>query len=94
VETTCIRRDHETTFFQIQEWISAAVLWEYKKKFNLSIPILVDESGSVAKAYKVWGHHVTFFINREWKIVGKAFVEKDWTSASMRNLIQHLLEQK
>jgi peroxiredoxin len=68
-------------------------LLDYKNKFNISSPILIDENGSVAKAYRVWGHHETFFINREGKIVGKTFAEKDWTSASMRNLIQHLLRE-
>ncbi len=69
-------------------------LWEYKKKSNISIPILIDENGSVAKAYKVWGHHETFFINRAGKIVGKTFAEKDWTSPAMTDLIRYLLEQK
>ncbi len=69
-------------------------LQEYKKKFDISMPILIDEYGSVAKAYKVRGHHETFFINREGKIVGKTFAEKDWTSPAMKNLIQYLLAQK
>jgi peroxiredoxin len=66
-------------------------LLKYKEKFNLSVPILIDKDGSVAKAYRIRGHHETFFINREGKIVGKTFAEKDWTSPSMKNLIQYLL---
>jgi peroxiredoxin len=58
------------------------------------MPILIDENGSVVKAYKVWGHHETFFINRKGKIVAKTFAEKDWTSPAMKNLIQYLLAQK
>jgi peroxiredoxin len=69
-------------------------LLEYKNKFNISVPILVDKSGLVAKAYKVRGHHETFFIDREGRIVGKTFAEKDWTSPEMKNLIHYLLEQK
>jgi peroxiredoxin len=69
-------------------------LLDYKNKFNISIPILIDKKGSVAKAYKVRGHHETFFINREGKIVGKTFAEKDWVSTDMRNLINYLLVQK
>jgi len=68
-------------------------LLKYKKKFNISVPILIDEDGSVAKAYKVWGHHETFFINRKDKIVGKTFAEKDWTSPSMKNFIHYLLRE-
>jgi peroxiredoxin len=68
-------------------------LLKYKEKFNLSVPILIDENGSVAKAYRIRGHHETFFIDRRGKIVGKTYTEKDWTSASMKNLIQYLLKE-
>jgi peroxiredoxin len=68
-------------------------LLEYKKKFNISMPILIDEDGSVAKAYRIRGHHETFFIDRKGKIVGKTYAEKDWTSPSMRNLIHYLLRE-
>jgi peroxiredoxin len=68
-------------------------LLEYKKKFGISMPILIDEDGSVAKTYGIRGHHETFFINRKGKIVGKTFAEKDWTSPSMKNLIHHLLRE-
>ncbi len=69
-------------------------LLEYKNKFNISVPILIDINGSVAKAYRIRGHHETFFINRQGKIVGKTFAEKDWISPAMKNLIQYLLGQK
>ncbi len=69
-------------------------LREYKKRFNISMPILIDPKGSVARAYKVRGHHETFFIDPEGKIVGKTYAEKDWTSPAMRRLIDYLLRQK
>jgi peroxiredoxin len=69
-------------------------LSEYKKKFNISVPILIDKNGSVAKAYKVRGHHETIFIDREGRIIAKTFAQRDWTSKEMRNLIYYLLEQK
>lgn len=68
-------------------------LSEYKRKYRISVPILIDEKGLVAKAYKVRGHHETFFINRQGKIIGKAYAEKDWTSPAMTNLIHYLLVQ-
>ena len=64
----------------------------YRNKFNISLPILIDNRAQVANAYGVWSHPETFFINREGKIVGKTFGGKDWTSENMRNLIQYLLE--
>jgi len=66
-------------------------LTKYKNKFKVSSPILLDERAQVANAFGVWSHPETFFINRQGRIVGKAFGGKDWTSTDMRNLIQHLL---
>ena len=65
----------------------------FKNEFDVSSQILIDKKGAVAKAYKIFGHHETFFINREGKIVGRTFAERDWASESMRKLIQYLLAQ-
>jgi len=54
---------------------------------------MIDD-GQVADAYGVWSHPETFFINREGKIVGRVLKEMDWTSKSVRNLIQSLLGGK
>jgi hypothetical protein len=66
---------------------------KYKNEFKISTPIMID-GGKVADAYGVWSHPETFFINREGKIVGRVLKEMDWTSKSMRNLIQFLLGGK
>lgn len=67
---------------------------KYKSEFNISSPILIDDKAQVADAYGVWSHPETFFINREGKIVGRALKGMDWTSKSMRNLVQYLLGGK
>jgi peroxiredoxin len=69
-------------------------LKKYKSEFKVSSPILVDENSSVANAYGVWNRPVTFFINREGKIIARALREVDWTSNNMKNLIQYLLKEK
>jgi cytochrome c biogenesis protein CcmG/thiol:disulfide interchange protein DsbE len=66
---------------------------KFKGKFDISSPLLIDDRARVANAYGVWGHPMTFFINRDGKIVARAFGGKDWTSDSMRNLIQYLLSK-
>ena len=66
---------------------------KYKSKFNISSPLLIDDRAQLANAYGVWAHPTTFFINHEGKIIGRTFGGKDWTSESMKNLIQHLLHQ-
>ena len=67
---------------------------KYKKEFNISSPILIDDDGRVANAYGVWNRPQTFFINREGKIVGRVLKEMDWTSKNMRDLIEYLLKEK
>jgi peroxiredoxin len=67
---------------------------KYKNEFKIPCPLLIDENASVANAYGVWSHPETFFINREGKIVARVLKDMDWTSRSMKNLIQHLLEEK
>ena len=69
-------------------------LRKYKNEFKVSSPILLDEKAEVANAYGIQSHPQTFFINREGKIVGRALKGMDWTSRSMRSLIQQLLEVK
>ena len=67
---------------------------KYKSDFNISSPLMIDEGAKVADTYGVWSHPETFFINRDGKIVGRALKGMDWTSKSMRNLVQYLLGGK
>lgn len=69
-------------------------LIKYKKKFNISSSIMIDEKAKMANAYGVWAHPSTFFINREGKIVGRGFGGRDWSSRTMKNLVQYLLDKK
>ncbi|MBM4325078.1 MAG: redoxin domain-containing protein [Deltaproteobacteria bacterium] len=69
-------------------------LKKYKDEFKVSSPILLDEKAEVANAYGIQSHPQTFFISREGKVVGRALKGMDWTSTSMKKLIQHLLEVK
>ncbi len=69
-------------------------LRKYKNEFKVTLPILLDEKAEVANAYGIQSHPQTFFINHEGKVVGRALKGMDWTSRSMKKLIQHLLEAK
>ncbi|OGP90418.1 MAG: hypothetical protein A2157_08210 [Deltaproteobacteria bacterium RBG_16_47_11] len=66
---------------------------KYKGEFKISFPIMIDD-GQVADAYGVWSHPETFFVNRDGKIVGRVLKEMDWTSKSVKNLVQYLLGEK
>jgi len=67
---------------------------KYKSDFNISFPLLIDEDAKVANAYGVQSHPETFFINREGKIIGRVFGDKDWASKPMRYLIDQLLKER
>ena len=83
-------KDKDIVFLKVAVKAKEKDLIRYRK----FAPILMDDSGLIAKAYGVGaGHHETFFINREGKIVGKTFTERDWASQNVRNLIQYLLEE-
>jgi peroxiredoxin len=69
-------------------------LIKYKEEFDISSPLMIDEKAKVANAYGVWAHPTTFFINRQGKIVGREFGGRDWSSKTMDNLIQYLLDEK
>jgi cytochrome c biogenesis protein CcmG/thiol:disulfide interchange protein DsbE len=69
-------------------------LIKFRDKHAISLPILIDGNKAAARAYRVSGYPETFFINRQGKIVGKAFWEEDWTSKSMKDLIKFLLGQQ
>ncbi len=67
---------------------------KYKNEFNVTTPVMIDDKGQVADAYGVWSHPETFFINRDGKIVGRVLMEMDWTSKSVKSLVQYLLGGK
>ncbi len=82
-------KDRDIVFLKVAVKAKEKDLTRYRK----FAPILMDDDGSIAKAYGVGvGHHETFFINRKGKIIGKTFTEKDWTSQSVKDLVQYLLE--
>lgn len=99
-DASSINKLAQTTKDKNVVFLLMAVKWrekellEFKKEFKISIPILVAEKGTEAEEYKITGYPETFFINRQGKIIGKTFAEKDWTSASMRKLLQHLSATK
>ena len=66
-------------------------LLKFTEEFNISSPILMDKHGSVARAYEVFGHHETFFLNREGRIFGKSFGMGIWTSPNMIKVLERLV---
>jgi peroxiredoxin len=61
------------------------------ERHRLSFPALLDQSGSVSRAYTVMGLPTTFLISREGTALARGIGGKDWTRAEGHALIQGLL---
>jgi peroxiredoxin len=84
-------RDRDLVFLLLAVKWRDEELIKFKKEFNISSPILIDKTGSVAKAYDISGYPETLILNRKGKIVGKTFAKEEWNSTQVKNLITHLL---
>ena len=64
---------------------------KFKKKYQLSFPILLDKDGAVASYYAVNAIPVTYFIDRAGYLYAAAMGARDWASEDALELIKHLL---
>lgn len=69
---------------------TAAQIKEYEQKENINFPILIDEKGDVANAYKIEGTPSHLLINKQGKIISM------WPSyatlSNLESLLQNLIE--
>ncbi|MFQ5830792.1 MAG: TlpA disulfide reductase family protein, partial [Candidatus Methylomirabilia bacterium] len=66
----------------------------FMKDFQLSFPTVLDVDATVALRYKVQGLPMTFFIDRNGKMVGSATGARDWASPEAKALIRSLLDAR
>jgi len=64
-----------------------ATVQAYAQERGLTFPILLDESGSVSKGYRVLGIPTSFFINRE------GVIQAQHTGPLSESLIEKYLDQ-
>ena len=74
----------------IQEPRDTVAAWE--KKARPGVPLLLDEEGTVARAWKITSTPTVFLIDRRGRVVGKAVGTKPWTSPGGRALLAALLD--
>jgi peroxiredoxin len=84
-------RDRDLVFLLLAVKWRDPELGKFKKEYNISSPILIDKTGSVAKAYGISGYPETLIVNRKGEIVGKTFAKENWNSTQVKNLLKHLL---
>ena len=73
----------------IKEARDTVVAWG--KKMGIGFPLLLDEEGTAARAWKITSTPTVFLIDRRGRLVGRAVGTKPWTSPQGRSLLKALL---
>ena len=73
----------------IQE--SQATVAAWVKKVGLQFPVLLDEDGTVTRAWRVRSTPTVFIVDRQGRLIGKTVGTKPWTSPAGRALFAALL---
>ena len=64
---------------------------QYARGLGLTLPLLVDSVGAIAKSYGVIGLPTSFLIGRDGRAVARAIGPREWASVEARTLIESLL---
>jgi thiol-disulfide isomerase/thioredoxin len=70
---------------------SAETAEAYARETGLTLPILLDTDGAVARRYRVTGLPASFFVDRRGALVGSVLGIRDWQGAAARRYIEGLL---
>ncbi len=71
---------------------SSRVVKEFSEKLSLSYPILLDSDGTVGSKYGAFAIPVTYLIDQQGYLIGKAVGPRDWASNESFELFNHLLK--
>jgi peroxiredoxin len=66
---------------------------QYARELGLTLPLLVDPVGAIAKSYGVIGLPTSFLIGRDGRAVARAIGPREWASVEARALIESLLTE-
>lgn len=72
-------------FFETAEQVEPFV-----KELGLTFPILLDEEGQVSRLYRAFTLPMTFLLDRQGMVVGRALGGREWDSAEAKRLIRAL----
>jgi thiol-disulfide isomerase/thioredoxin len=70
---------------------SAETAEAYIRETGLTLPVLLDAEGAVARRYRVTGLPASFFVDRRGALVGSVLGIRDWQGAGARRYIEGLL---
>ena len=63
---------------------------QYARELGLTLPLLVDPVGAIAKSSGVIGLPTSFLVGRDGRAVARAIGPRDWVTADARVLIESL----
>ena len=69
-------------------------IYLFAKELGVSFSVYLAKEGNITDRYWTWGLPVTYFLDKDGMIVGRAIGPMDWTSDSINNLINALLKEK
>jgi peroxiredoxin len=75
----------------IEEGRSKVTTWT--QKHPVTLPLLLDPSGSTTAAYRITATPTVFLVGRDGKLVAKAMGTKEWTSERGHALLRLLLKR-
>ena len=61
------------------------------KKTGLAFPVMLDEEGTVSRAWRIRSTPTVFLLDRQGRLIGKTVGTKAWTSPAGRALFTALL---
>ena len=64
---------------------------QYARELGLTMPLVLDPVGAIAKSYGVIGLPTRFLIGRDGRAVARAIGPREWASVEARTLIESLL---
>jgi len=65
---------------------------KFMKKNSIDFPIYLDKSGEIAAMYAVTGIPITYIINPQGKIVGRAIGPRPWGNETSINFMRSLMK--
>ena len=69
----------------------AGTVRQYARELGLTMPLVLDSTGTVRQSYGVIGLPTTFLIGRDGRAVARAVGPRDWAGPEGRVLIESLL---
>lgn len=70
-----------------------AEIEKYAAGLGVTLPVFRAGDGEISDDYWTWGVPVTYLIDREGAIAGRALGPRDWTSDSMLALIEDFMQE-